>query len=176
VYAENRKRIDATTPRRSFVADPVKVEVDGYPFDLAEVTMPNHPDRSDLGTRPVRAGPAFYLAHADLAAHAGEEVRLKDLVNVRLPPEIPPAEGVVRATFTSRPNQRLPRLQWVGEPGAIPVDVLAIDGSHRRGVGEISLLGARPRETYQFERFGFVRVEGDWATGTQPVRVVYAHP
>ena len=176
LYAENRKRIDATTPRRSFVAEPVKVEVEGYPFDLPEVTLPNHPDRAEMGSRSVRAGPVFYLAHADLAAHPGEEIRLKDLLNVRLPGEVPGPGGTIRATFTSRPNQRLPRFQWVGAAGAVPVDVLSVDGAHRPGVGEAALLSARPRDVLQFERFGFVRVDGDWTAGTEPVRVVYAHP
>jgi glutamyl-tRNA synthetase len=176
LYAENRKRIDATTFRRSFVADPVKVEVDGYPFDLAEVQLPNHPDRAELGARTVRAGPAFFLAREDVVAHAGKEVRLKDLLNVRLPAQIPPPGGTLRAAFTSRPNQRLPRLQWVGATGALAVDVLDIDGTHRQGLGEAALASAPPREIFQFERFGFVRVEGDWTTGTEPVRVVYGHP
>jgi glutamyl-tRNA synthetase len=176
LYAENRKRIDASTVRRSFVAEPVKLEVEGYPFDLSEVTLANHPDRPELGTRTVPAGPAFYLAAADVRAHPGEEVRLKDLVNVRLPAEPPAAEGTVRATFTSRPNRRLPRLQWVGIPNAVAVDVLDVDGGHRAGFGESSLASAQPREIFQFERFGFVRVDGERRDGKEPVRVVYGHP
>ena len=176
LYSENRKRIDATTVRRSFVPDPVEVAVDGYPFDLTAVELANHPDRPELGRRPVRAGPRFYLAHRDLGAHPGEEVRLKDLINVRLPVEIPGPGGAIRASFTSRPNQRLPRLQWVGMDGAVPVDVLEPDGSHTTGVGEASLASLHPREIVQFERVGFVRVEGDWAPGSVPLRVAYGHP
>jgi len=176
LYAENRKRIDASTFRRSFVAEPVKVDVEGYPFDLTEVLLANHPDRAELGARPVRAGPAFFLARQDVTDHLGEEVRLKDLVNVRLPQEPAPQEGALHAEFTSRPNKRLPRLQWVGATGAVPVDVLELDGSHRSGFGEASLASARPRDIFQFERFGFVRVDGDWTAGTEPVRVVYGHP
>jgi len=176
LYAENRQRIDATTVRRSFVPDPVKVEVEAYPFDLSHVTLPNHPDRIELGTRRVRAGPSFYLAHRDVAAHAGAEVRLKDLINLRLPGEVPGPGGTLSATFTSRPNQRLPRLQWVGATEAVPVDVLGVDGAHSTGVGEAELGSARPRDILQFERVGFVRVEGDWMPGTRPLRVVYGHP
>ncbi len=175
LYAENRKRLDASTVRRSFVAEPVRVEVDGYPFDLAETTLANHPDRPELGRRAVTAGPEFLLARTDLVVHAGHEVRLKDLVNVRLPADIPASGGSMRATFTSRPNQRLPRLQWVGARDAVPVDVLEIDGSHRRGVGEGALRAARPREIFQFERYGFVRVDADVSPGDEPVRVVFGH-
>jgi glutamyl-tRNA synthetase len=175
LYAENRKRIDALTPRRSFVAEPVRVVVEGYPFDLAEVDLANHPDRPELGTRRVRAGPEFFLAHQDLAAHAGAEVRLKDLVNVRLPSEIPASGGSLTAAFTTRPNQRLPRLQWVGAAGALPTDILLPDGGRALGVGEATLGTTSAREIFQFERVGFVRVDGDWATGTSPLRVVFGH-
>ncbi len=176
LYAENRQRIDATTVRRAFVAEPVRLRVEGYPFDLSEVSLANHPDRPEMGTRPVRAGPEFYLAHRDLSAHAGEEIRLKDLANVRLPTEIPGVGGTVPATFTSRPNQRLPRLQWVGAAAAVPVDLLGIDGTHTSGLAEAALAQAAPGTIVQFERVGFVRVERDWAPGSTPLRVVFGHP
>jgi glutamyl-tRNA synthetase len=176
LYAENRKRIDATTVRRAFVPDPVRVEVEGSPADLASVELPNHPDRPELGMRVAPAGPAFYLPHHDLAPRSGEEVRLKDLMNVELPREIPAPGGSLRARFTSRENRKLPRLQWVGVDGAIPVDLLDLEGAHRPGIGERALGDARPGEILQFERVGFVRVERDRVPGTAPLRVVFGHP
>ncbi len=176
LYAENRKRIDPVAVRRAFVAAPVRLEVDGYPFDLAEVDLPNHPDRPELGRRTVAAGPAFFLAHSDLADHAGGEVRLKDLVNVRLPVEVPPPGGVLRATFASRENRRLPRLQWVGVAGAVPVDLLGVDGDHAPGVAERSVRELDPGTIVQFERVGFARVERTWAPGSEPVRLAFGHP
>jgi len=176
LYSENRKRIDASTPRRAFVADPVRVDVEGYPFDLGHVTLPNHPDRPELGTRSVDAGPSFYLARRDLSAHLGEEIRLKDLVNIRLGDAPVPALGDVRATFTTRENRKLPRLQWVGVNGAVPVDLLGMEGDHTSGLGEAALSEATPGEVVQFERVGFVRVETNWTPGSKPLRVVYGHP
>jgi len=176
LYSENRKRIDASTPRRAFVADPVRVDVEGYPFDLSHVDLPNHPDRAELGTRSVTAGPSFYLARRDLVAHIGEEVRLKDLVNIRLLDSSVPAEGAVRASFTTRENRKLPRLQWVGVNGAVPVDLLGLEGEHAHGLGEAALADAGPGEVVQFERVGFVRFETDWVAGSRPLRVVYGHP
>ncbi|HZY70530.1 MAG TPA: glutamate--tRNA ligase [Thermoplasmata archaeon] len=176
LYAENRSVIDGTTPRRAFVPDPVKVVVDGYPADLATVELPNHPDRPELGRRSVPAGPEFYLPRKDLAAHPAEEIRLKDLLNVRLPASVPEGASELHAQFTSRENRRLPRIQWAGLVGAQRVDVLDVDGSHRSGIAEATLATGRPRDIYQFERVGFVRVEGDWVPGTSPVRVVFGHP
>lgn len=176
LYSENRKRIDATTVRRAFVPDPVRVDVEGYPFDLAHVTLPNHPDRAELGSRTVAAGPAFYLPRRDLAAHAGEEIRLKDLVNVRLDREVAPTGRAMRAVFTSRENRKLPRLQWVSTEGAVAVDVLGLEGEHSQGFGESSLSDAGPGEILQFERVGFIRVESDLTPASRPLRVVYGHP
>jgi len=177
LYAENRAVIDPTTPRRSFVEDPVRVVVRGYPTGLETVDLPNHPDRAELGERRVPAGPEFWLAGADLRAHAGEEIRLKDLVNVRLPSDVHAAGGSPLAVeFTDRPNRRLPRVQWVGASGALAVQIYGLEGERRHGMGEAALGGAQPRDLFQFERVGFVRVEGDVAPGERPVRVCYGHP
>ncbi|HUI38139.1 MAG TPA: glutamate--tRNA ligase [Thermoplasmata archaeon] len=175
LYAENRKVLDPTTPRRAYVADPVRVEVEGYPDELGTVELANHPDRPELGRRTVAGGPSVWLSRPDLLRHPGSEVRLKDLVNIALPPEIPSA-GAVRARFTSRENRRIPRLQWVGAGDAVGVRLLETDGNQRVGLGEAALRDARPSEIFQFERVGFVRVESDWTRGSEPVRVCYGHP
>jgi glutamyl-tRNA synthetase len=176
LYAENRQRIDSTTPRRAFVPDPIRLDVSGYPADLAEVQLPNHPDRPELGQRSVAAGPSFLLPRADVVKSLGGEIRLKDLLNVRLPAALPADGSPIAAEFTSRENRRLPRLQWVGVAGAVPVDVLGTEGEHTLGVGERALASAAARDLFQFERFGFVRVDGDWSPGSARVRVVYGHP
>jgi len=176
LYSENRKRIDATTVRRAFVGDPVRVEVDEFPDDLSSVVLSNHPDRPELGTRTVPTGPSFFLARKDLEGRAGTEVRLKDLINVELPSETPTSAGTLRARFTTRENKRIPRLQWVGAEGARPVDILGIEGEHTAGLGEATLAQARPGDILQFERVGFVRVELDWTSGASPLRVVFGHP
>ncbi|MCI4336105.1 MAG: glutamate--tRNA ligase [Thermoplasmata archaeon] len=177
LYAENRQAVDASTPRRSFVADPIRLRLRGSPPELSDATLANHPDHPELGTRQVTAGPEFWLARRDVEPHLGEEVRLKDLLNVRLPPALGSAASAeVEAEFTSRENRRLPRLQWVGAVGAVPVDLLGLEGEHTHGLGESALAAAAPGDRFQFERVGFVRVESDWVPGTAPVRVCFGHP
>jgi glutamyl-tRNA synthetase len=176
LYAENRQILDPTTPRRAFVPDPVRVEVEGYPSDLGRVGLANHPDRPELGRRSVATGPSFFLPRADLLQHAGEEIRLKDLLNLEVPETVPESgPGPTVARFTSRENKRLPRIQWVSSAVAVPVSMLDPDGSRRSGVGEAALLDAQPRDIYQFERVGFARIEADWAPGSAPVRVCFGH-
>lgn len=174
LYAINRVKIDPTTPRRAFAPDPVRVQVRDLPEGLRSAELANHPDRPELGRRTVTAGPDFYLPGADVRRLAGEEVRLKDLLNVRLGGVA--SDGSVAAQFLGRENRKLPRLQWVGAEGAVPLDVLQLDGGHLSGLAEASLGDARPGEIFQFERFGFVRVEDDLTPGERPVRVCYGHP
>lgn len=177
LYAENRAVIDAITPRRHFVPDPRLLRVDQYPAGLGPVALANHPDRAELGTRPVTTGPEFWLPGAELVRHAGSEIRLKDLLNVQLPVDLAPGpDGSVTARFTSKENKRLPRIQWVGASDAFPVDILEIDGTHRTGLGEGALRAATPGDRLQFERVGFVRVEQDWSPRSSPLRVCYGHP
>ncbi len=175
LYAENRQLIDASTPRRAFVARPRPLTVRGFPRELTEIHLANHPDRPELGRRSLELTDTFYLSEADLTAHPGEEVRLKDLLNLRLPPEIP-AEGPVVGEFTGRENRRLPRLQWVPRNGAVPVDLLQVDGSHTLGMGESTLTSAEPGSSFQFERVGFVRLESGRPRGEVPIRAVFGHP
>ncbi len=176
LYAENRKRIDASTMRRLFVPEPILVEVDDWPNGLDTVELANHPDRAELGHRTVRAGPRLHLPSRDVLAHLGEEIRLKDLANVRLPSALSPASPVAHAQFTSRENRRLPRVQWVSAQENVPVDLLGIEGAHTTGVGEAALARARPREVLQFERVGFVRLDIGWESPALPVRAVFGHP
>jgi glutamyl-tRNA synthetase len=177
LYAENRTRIDPIAKRRMFLEDPVPVVVDDFPTDLRSVTLPNHPDLPDLGERVVAVDGTFYLPRADLRAHAGATVRLKDLANIDLPSEIP-AEGVapLHAKFAGRENRRIPRLQWAGGETAVAVDLLDVDGHHRHGLAEAATRDAAPGEILQFERVGFVRIETDWSAGMAPVRVSFGHP
>ncbi|MCI4317378.1 MAG: glutamate--tRNA ligase family protein, partial [Thermoplasmata archaeon] len=177
LYAENRTRVDGIAKRRMFAEDPVRVVVDGFPDDLRSVTLSNHPDLAALGERTVSVDGTFFLARADLLAHAGETVRLKDLANLELPALLPSTgEGPVHAPFAGRENRRVPRLQWAEAASAIPVDLLDVDGHHRSGVAESALRDSAPGEILQFERVGFVRIEPDWTSGMAPVRVCFGHP
>jgi glutamyl-tRNA synthetase len=176
LYAENRQLIDATTPRRAFVPDPVLVEVEGAP-ELGSLELPNHPDRPELGHRSVPAAPPYWLPRSELERHAGEEIRLKDLLNIALPPgPVGAGPGPLVARFTSRENKKVPRIQWVSATGSVPVGLLELDGTHCAGQGEASLRGAAPGEVLQFERVGFVRLEDRWTVGTEPILACFGHP
>jgi glutamyl-tRNA synthetase len=160
LYSENRKLLDAETPRRMFVPDPVKIRVRDPP-EMKEVRLQNHP-KGNLGERTIGVSDEIYIAGEDFKKLRGKEVRLKDLYNVILNED---------ADFTSVPNKDIPRIQWVSDP--VGVEVVMIDGSVKKGVGERSLLEMKPDDVVQFERFGFVRID-EVRDGT--VIAYYAHP
>jgi glutamyl-tRNA synthetase len=175
LFAANRVRIDPTSPRRAFIPAPIPITVSGFPEDLETVELQNHPDRPELGHRPVRTGPTFYLPGADAERRATTEVRLKDLVNIELGDYGGPGVAMT-AQFTGRENKRIPRLQWVGAVDAVPVEILQPDGRWESGLGEGALGTATAGQIFQLERYGFARVEDTQVPGARPVRLCFGHP
>jgi glutamyl-tRNA synthetase len=174
LYAENRRLIDARALRRAFVAGAREVVVDGAPA-ARTVRLANHPELAEHGEREVRASDRFFLPGVDLEKNRGREIRLKDLMNVELPSDLP-AQGPVRAKFTSLPNKPLPRIQWVPHEGALAISVLMVDGSRVEGMGEAALLTSKEKDLYQFERFGFVCGDARPKDPATPLPFVFAHP
>jgi glutamyl-tRNA synthetase len=172
LYAENRRLLDPVTPRRSFVANSGLLTVEGFPSEITSVNLANHPDKTELGTRSIAVGGGkFFLPLKDLEKQKGKEIRLKDLVNVELPPTISPSGTT--AKFTSRTNKPIQRIQWVPKEGAVPVSVLMVDGTRVEGMGEPLLSGVKEGDIFQFERFGFVRTDKQDAAG--PRKFVFGH-
>lgn len=160
LYAENRKLIDATTQRRMFVPDPVKIKIKGMP-EIVEVELANHP-KEDLGKRRVKVNDEIYIAREDFERLRGKEIRLKDLFNIVLDEE---------SEFTSMPNKDIPRIQWVSDP--VEVEVIMVDGNVVKGYGERSLTEMKVGDMVQFERFGFVRID---SMEGEKIRAYYGHP
>ncbi len=185
LYAENRRLLDPTTARRSFVPSPRRLRVEGMPTDLRTARLANHPERPEMGEREVALSDLFFLPETDLLKNAGKEIRLKDLINVQLPPALPasePGQGgpnaapEVVARFTDRPNKPLPRIQWVAAPGAVTVDVFTLDDPHLLGKGEAALASAKEGNIFQFERFGFARADPQPPDAAAARRFIFAHP
>ena len=82
LFAENKKIIDPTSPRRFFVKDPIQVKVNG--LDHRRVVLRNHPV-NDMGTRQLEVDGRVYVSLEDLKQFkVGDVFRLKDLCNVRV--------------------------------------------------------------------------------------------
>lgn len=159
LYTENRRIIDPQANRYFFVPDPVLVPLKGLP-ELRDAKIPLHPDFPDRGFRTLPAAEEVYLPRADLDALGGNEIRLKDLCNVRLNGE---------ARFSSWKVRDIPKVQWL--PKGLPTRVLLPDGKWVEGLAEESLSLLSAGALVQFERFGFVRL-GDL---TPSVTARFAH-
>ncbi|MCG8706975.1 glutamine--tRNA ligase [Brenneria sp. 4F2] len=83
-----RDDLNENAPRAMAVLDPVKVVIENLPSDHEEwVTMPNHPNKPEMGSRQVAFSREVYIDRADFRESAnkqykrlvlGKEVRLRN--------------------------------------------------------------------------------------------------
>lgn len=164
LYSFNRDLIDDSSNRYFFVADPVKLSIEGAP--RLQGKAPLHPDHPERGTRDLRIGgdAAVMVGKDDLAGNPSR-LRLKDLCNIDL------RDGVAHyaGNDLSVLKEGVPIVHWT--PADSPqAEVLMTDGSVKRGVAEHGIADALG-QVVQLERFGFARVEQVSPT----VRCVFAH-
>ena len=153
--AANRRYIDKTSNRYMFVEGPVKITVDKAP--AIESHLKNHPDYPERGTRKVSTNGVFYIAGKDFEQlKTGKLYRLMDCLNF--------SKSRGKFVYKSRTideyrqgGERI--MHWVAAGDAVPVEVMMIDGSTARGVGESSLKSLNVGDVVQFNRFAFCKLE-----------------
>ncbi|MBO5269762.1 MAG: glutamine--tRNA ligase/YqeY domain fusion protein [Clostridia bacterium] len=101
-----RDELNETAPRRIAVQHPVKVVITNYPEDKTETfDLPNHPQKPELGTRPVTFSRELYVDAADFAEvpppkffrlKPGGEVRLMGAYLVRCEEVVKNEDGTVK--------------------------------------------------------------------------------
>ncbi len=176
VYSENRRLRDADAPRLFFVHDPVWLQVKGLPVDMKEATAPVHPDFPERGVRRipiVRSNGDVELAiqKTDFdRIDDGNLFRMKDLANFTLVKQ----KHIAEFHSTNVDDIRKvsgPIVQWIPKDGAIPVELLMIDGSVIDGLAEPSARDIKKGTFLQFERYGFARI---YETGNV-IKAAFAH-
>ena len=164
IYANNRERIDATTDRLFFVADPVTRSLRGeHP---AAGHPPWHPTEA-RGTRTVPVDEELLIEAAD-RPRPGERVWLKGLGCFR---EADATFVWVGDDIDVVREEDVPVIHWVPAASAIDVIVERPDGTDY-GVAEPAIDQIEPDTMLQFERYGFVRVD---ETSSDGVVVYFAH-
>lgn len=165
----NRTIVDPMANRYFLVADPrdwTLTGAEGY-----RVQAPLHPEADERGVREVVPDGdtvTVKLAAADADdLEVGDEVRLKDFVNVRVADE-----GVLEAVDDDLDRAtELPILHFVlGD--AVPARVLMPDGSTAEGIAEAAVCEVEPGTVVQFERFGFCCID---SCSPEQVVAVFAH-
>jgi len=170
LYAINRKLVDPIANRYFFVCEPRKIVVRGIKlaFTTKIALHPAHPERGlrIFKIKPERGEVAFWISSRDVSMMGKEKiVRFMGLFNVRVENV---ETGVIEASFHSKSIEDArkigaPLIHWIPANTGIPCEVVMPDASISRGVAEDTCRKLKPNDIVQFERFGFVRVDGvDW--------------
>jgi len=164
LLTENRKLVDPEAEHYFFVRDPVPVDIEGT--EQQTVELRKHP-KKDAGMRRINVGKRIFISSSDAKTlKQGEEVRLKDLFNIRIQST---GDGQLAARYVGDKMVQK-KIQWVPEFGLeckvlIPHDLLK-DGEFdansletAKGLCEPECLSLEEGSIIQFERFGFCRLD-----------------
>lgn len=155
----NRKLLDPVVKRYVFVPDPVSFAISGVQKAF-KARMPLHPDHPDWGSREYCISPgssAISIPSADIAQlKRGAAFRLMNLFNVEF---VGDGEG----RFVSEDVADAKRLgahiiQWLPDGIGAPLSVVRPDATEQSGLVDPKALEEALPSSFQFYRYGFVRV------------------
>ncbi len=171
LLVENKKLLDRVAGHYFLAVTPVKLHVLGAPKELSELRLRRHPV-AELGERTISVSGEFYISQADAdGLSEGEEIRLKDLYNVRV---LKTGTNFVEAEYSATTGAVGKKIQWVpGSNGAavparlvVPSELLDDNGNFRPESLRVFDAFAEPEcrkiaqgEAVQFERVGFARLD-----------------
>ncbi len=167
LYAHNRKVVDPTANRYFFVHDPRRLTVKKVPKTFS-VLIPLHPDYPERGSRrfevkPKESEASLLVSGKDAdSLTVGEKIRLMELFNLQVEKV---KGGRIETAFHSEPYGEARKLgirliHWIPTDTGVECEVVMPDASTAKGVAEEACKTLHSGEIVQFERFGFVRVEG----------------
>lgn len=106
-----REDLNESAPRAMAVIDPVKVVIENLPAGYEEdVTMPNHPNKPEMGSRQVAFSREIYIDRADFREEAnkqykrlvlGKEVRLRNAYVIKAERIDKTPDGEITAIYCS---------------------------------------------------------------------------
>ena len=169
LYAYNRKILDPMIDRYFFVQNPLELTVKNVPKTF-ETHLNLHPDHPERGTRNYTIRPvgnersaAFWVSADDLGpSRKGQTIRLMELFNIRIEAaNVFAAEAsFVSESYEDAKNVKASLIHWIPVGKDMPCDVVMPDAKTIEGIAEEACRKLRPDMVVQFERFGFVRVDG----------------
>ena len=180
LYSYNRKILDPQVDRYFFVQEPILLTVKNLP-KIFQVKLPLHPDKPERGYRKYCVKPdsignkaTFWIAKRDAdTINAGKMIRLMELFNIE--PRLLNSEGI-EAVFASEPYEhartaKAQLIHWIEVGSSLECNIIMPNSSVSRGVAEEACKKLNPGSLIQFERFGFVRIDGLYPE----LRAYYAH-
>ena len=162
IESMNSSAIDTKTERRSFVANPVCLEIEGIEGTIVEPAK--HPDGEISGARKWTLSNSVYIQESDFG---NVKLRLKEFADISI------SESHASVDSIDRSDER-PIVQWLpeslGREAVLHIpegeDVLAIEGL-------IENYELRVGNVYQLERVGFAVLEELAEDGV--VKLVWLH-
>lgn len=143
-----REDLNENAPRAMAVIDPVKLVIENYPQGGSEiVTMPNHPNKPEMGSREVPFSGEIWIDRADFREEAnkqykrlvlGKEVRLRNAYVIKAERVEKDAEGNITTIFCTYDADTLSKdpadgrkvkgvIHWVSAAHALPVEIRLYD-------------------------------------------------
>ncbi|WP_017346884.1 glutamine--tRNA ligase [Pantoea sp. A4] len=143
-----RDDLNENAPRAMAVIDPIKVVLENLPADHAEIiTMPNHPNKPEMGTREVPFSHEVWIDRADFREEAnkqykrlvlGKEVRLRNAYVIRADRVEKDDAGNITTVYCSVDLDTLSKdpadgrkvkgvIHWVSAQHALPAEIRLYD-------------------------------------------------
>jgi glutamyl-tRNA synthetase len=174
--SENRKLIEEHSNRYSFLQNPVKLKISGV-SELIIAELPVHPDYPKRGTRDHVLDPKdgvieLWMTSNDLEKfEIGSLVRLMGAANIRITDK----SDEITAEYHSIDHQiareeNAPFINWLPLKGVVKAEVIMSDASIATGLAEESVRKMKADDIFQFERFGYCRVEN-----ANPFKAYFTH-
>ena len=156
LYSENRKLIDSSSLRFFMVDDPIKIKIENAPE--IETHLKKHPEFPERGFRVYKTNGHFFIRKTDFESlEEGCLYRLMDCLNFKK------LHG--KLVFDSRELQNYKEhgkktMHYVpANLENVNVEILMPDATTIRGLAEPLVKELKVKDTIQFERFGFVRLD-----------------
>ena len=146
--AMNKNFVDSVSSRLFFVPNPAEFKIKtGKPLSK---DAPWHPDNPDLGVREeeITSGDSIYLPRDEIKDNT--EIRLKNLCNVTIDGDV-----LIFSGFDHKRGNSI--FQWCSKHCSI--ELFYPDGTSVNGIVEDNISDL-DGQVVQFERVGFVRLEG----------------
>lgn len=142
-----RDDLNENAPRAMAVLDPVKIVIENMGDAVEMVTMPNHPNKPEMGSRDVPFSREIYIDRADFREEAnkqykrlvlGKEVRLRNAYVIKAERVEKDEAGEIVTIFCSYDAETLSKdpadgrkvkgvIHWVSAAHALPAEIRLYD-------------------------------------------------
>ncbi|WP_434525508.1 glutamine--tRNA ligase [Photorhabdus asymbiotica] len=142
-----RDDLNENAPRAMAVLDPVKLVIENRSEGIQMLSMPNHPNKPEMGSREVPFSREIYIDRADFREEAnrqykrlvlGKEVRLRNAYIIKAERVEKDADGNITTIYCSYDEQTLNKdpadgrkvkgvIHWVSATHAVPAEFRLYD-------------------------------------------------